>query len=56
MHATRSRCADALFELVDTVLSHGVAGSLPHLGSENLLCRGWGSLHDALVGRERPPE
>src|SRR5918992_1490280 len=44
--------ADALFELIDAVLTAGPVPSPAHLSLEAAHRRGWGSLYDALaVGR-----
>jgi hypothetical protein len=43
------RRADALFELVDALLTAGPVASLPHLSLQAAHRRGWGSLYDALA-------
>lgn len=43
------RRADALFELVDALVSAGAVASLPHLSLQPPHRRGWGSLYDALA-------
>jgi len=48
------RRRDALFELLDALVSAGSVASLPHLSLQPSHRRGWGSLYDALAaGRIR---
>jgi hypothetical protein len=49
LHACFNRRADALFELVDALLTAGPVTSLPHLSLQAAHRRGWGSLYDALA-------
>lgn len=49
LHSCFPRRADALFELVDALLSAGPVASLPHLSLQAAHRRGWGSLYDALA-------
>src|SRR5829696_735122 len=49
LHACFDRRADALFELVDALLTAGPVASLPHLSLQAAHRRGWGSLYDALT-------
>src|SRR5215207_9549820 len=49
LHACFDRRADALFELVDALLTAGPVASLPHLSLQAVHRRGWGSLSDALT-------
>ena len=48
LHGCFQRRADALFELVDALLTAGPVASLPHLSLQAAHHRGWGSLYDAL--------
>jgi len=49
LHGSFPRRADALFELVDALLTAGPVASLPHLSVQAAPRRGWGSLYDALT-------
>ena len=49
LHGSFPRRADALFELVDALLTAGPVASLPHLSLQAAHRRGWGSLYDALA-------
>jgi hypothetical protein len=49
LHGSFPRRADALFELVDALLTAGPVTSLPHLSLQAAHRRGWGSLYDALT-------
>jgi hypothetical protein len=49
LHGSFPRRADALFELVDALLTAGPVASLPHLSLQAAHRRGWGSLYDALT-------
>src|SRR5215212_2973669 len=49
LHGCFDRRADALFELVDALLTAGPVASLPHLSLQPPHRRGWGSLYDALA-------
>src|SRR5215217_8329231 len=49
LHGSFTRRADALFELVDALLTAESATSLPHLSLQAAHRRGWGSLYDALA-------
>jgi hypothetical protein len=49
LHACFERRADALFELIDALLTAGPVASLPHLSLQAAHRRGWGSLYDALT-------
>jgi hypothetical protein len=48
LHDCFERRADALFELVDALLSSDAPTSLPHLSLQAAYRRSWGSLYDAL--------
>ncbi len=48
LYACMGRRADALFELVDAILSAGAVPSPPHLSLAPIHRRGWGSLYAAL--------
>src|SRR5215207_7358413 len=48
LHTSFPRRADALFELVDALLTAGPVASLPHLSLQAAHRRGWGSIYDAL--------
>ena len=48
LYASARRRADALFELIDAVLSVSSVPSVPHLSLTAVLRRGWGSLYAAL--------
>src|SRR5215211_381678 len=43
------RRGDALFELIDALLTAGPVASLPHLSLQAAHRRGWGSVYDALA-------
>jgi hypothetical protein len=49
LHGCFPRRADALFELVDALLTADPVASLPHLSLQAAHRRGWGSLYDALA-------
>src|SRR6476620_11755661 len=49
LHACFERRADALFELMDAVLTAGPVPSPAYLSLEPVHRRGWGSLYDALA-------
>jgi hypothetical protein len=49
LHACLTRRADALFELVDALLSVEHVSSLPHLSLAPIHRRGWGSVYAALA-------
>jgi hypothetical protein len=49
LHGSFPRRADALFELVDALLTAGPVASLPHLSLQAAHRRSWGSLYDALA-------
>ncbi len=49
LHGCFPRRADALFELVDALLTANSVASLPHLSLQAAYRRGWGSLYDALA-------
>jgi hypothetical protein len=49
LHGSFPRRTDALFELVDALLTAGPVASLPHLSLQAAHRRGWGSLYDALT-------
>ena len=49
LHGCFPRRADALFELVDALLTADPVVSLPHLSLQAAHRRGWGSLYDALA-------
>src|SRR5215217_6068394 len=49
LHGSFTRRADALFELVDALLTAESVTSLPHLSLQAAHRRGWGSLYDALA-------
>ena len=49
LHGSFPRRADALFELVDALLTAGPVASLPHLSLQAAHRRGWGSLYGALT-------
>ena len=49
LHGCFPRRADALFELVDALLTADPVASLPHLSLQAAHRRGWGSLDDALA-------
>src|SRR5215204_4285459 len=49
LHACFDRRADALFELVDALLTAGPVTSLPHLSLQASHRRRWGSVYDALA-------
>lgn len=49
LHGSFHRRADALFELVDALLTADPITSLPHLSLQATHRRGWGSVYDALA-------
>jgi hypothetical protein len=49
LHGCFHRRADALFELVDALLTAEAVTSLPHLSLQAAHRRGWGSVYDALT-------
>jgi hypothetical protein len=49
LHACFFCHADALFEVIDTLLTAGPVTSLVHVRLQAAHCRGWGNLYDVLA-------
>ncbi|WP_448619284.1 hypothetical protein [Geodermatophilus sp. URMC 65] len=52
LHRCLGRCRDALFELIDGLLTAESMSSLPHLSLLPAHRRGWGSVYAALAAGE----